>query len=163
MGKTAIVPWEADDFEGELAEMGSLPSGWCGGSGEAIGAASVVTMRDVLILLRNLDMPKPRVYPTPDGGLQCEWDEVFGEVKACANGTVDAWADLDPETLPSRDETMWTAKGPAVTALAIVESFSKVVALIAPPKDAHGALVREIKAHPTTRVDTDGIDDVGKF
>lgn len=151
--------WTAADFEKDIAELSTLTPGWADGrpdgSGAPISIEAIATMRIVLSLLQASGIAKPILYPTHDGGTQCKWPDLFGEIKACANGTIEAWADLEPEALPSRDETIWEARGPATTAAAIVAAFVSVAALVPPAKDAHGALIREVKAHPNAWQDTD--------
>lgn len=56
-----------------LDELGALDTGWLDGEGVAPGDVVLARARRVLTELLDLDVPRPRVYPTPEGGVQAEW------------------------------------------------------------------------------------------
>lgn len=67
---------EPDDLariDGRLNEISALSPGWLDGGGEAVGAKAVETARRLLAELLAHDVPHPRVFPTPEGGVQAEW------------------------------------------------------------------------------------------
>ncbi len=80
--------WTPADIEPRLANLAALRDGWEEGA-LAISPESVATMRAVLAILSEAGMPRPHVYPTPKGGLQCEWRDVEGEIETDA--TIVSW------------------------------------------------------------------------
>ena len=50
-----------------------LQQGWLDGEGSAPTPASLRNARAVMTEFLRLDAPLPRLYPTPDGGVQAEW------------------------------------------------------------------------------------------
>lgn len=68
--------WERID------SFNSIADGWCEGSGIAPTPIALERARDVLgrLLADYLDIGKPTVFPTPEGGVQVEWS--FGKWQA---------------------------------------------------------------------------------
>lgn len=60
-------------LDDRLAELGRLPQGWLDGEGEAPEPASLRSARAMLMQMVTLGTQRPRVYPTPEGGVQAEW------------------------------------------------------------------------------------------
>jgi|GEM_PF-1803323 len=62
------------DFEAHFGRIAALEAGWLDGSGAAIAPSAI---RNALELTRRLvwvhAFSAPRVYPTPEGGVQAEW------------------------------------------------------------------------------------------
>lgn len=111
--------------EARLSELAALKPGWFAGAGAAISAQTIATARAVLVELAACGVPTPGVYPTPRGGVQCEWldrDRVAGEVEAL-EGRVEAWVHLEPVEFGKPDET-WEMAGEDVAA--IVREFAVV-------------------------------------
>jgi len=65
-----------------IEQLAGVPEGWLNGAGEAPSDAVLAQAREVLarLLVDHAEVPRPKVFPTPDGGLQAEW--VFGRVAA---------------------------------------------------------------------------------
>lgn len=55
-----------------IAELSRLEAGWLDGEGEAISPHALLAMRRLLDDLGE-QLPKPRIYPTADGGVRAEW------------------------------------------------------------------------------------------
>ena len=56
-----------------LDELSRLPEGWLDGEGVPPNTSVVERARTVLRNLQKLDVPRPRVFATPRGGMQAEW------------------------------------------------------------------------------------------
>jgi hypothetical protein len=68
-------------IEARLAEIASLDEGWLDGlEGTAPTEAILTRVRQMLIELLNRDVPRPRLFPTPDGGVQAEWTSGHFEI-----------------------------------------------------------------------------------
>jgi hypothetical protein len=59
--------------EARLDEFSELPAGWLDGEGLAPTPAALATARALIRVLLNLNVPRPRVAPTPEGGIEAEW------------------------------------------------------------------------------------------
>lgn len=80
-----------------IDQLAEVPEGWMNGAGEAPGDAVRARAREVLarLLVDHPEVPRPKVFPTPDGGLQAEWlfDRVAAEARFSArDGTIEAEA-----------------------------------------------------------------------
>lgn len=110
--------------EARLEALVALQPGWCDGEGVAISPQTIATARAVLVELAACGVPTPGVYPTPRGGVQCEWldrDGVAGEVEAI-EGRVEAWVALPAVEFYKPDET-WEMAGDVA---AVVREFAVV-------------------------------------
>jgi hypothetical protein len=72
------VAWAdvTDDFaviSSRLTELSCLEPGWLDGEGQRISAGALQAARNVLARMLQLGARRPRVYPTPAGGIQAEW------------------------------------------------------------------------------------------
>lgn len=58
-----------------LDQLAAVPGGWFHGEGEAPSPDALVQAREILarLLVDHRNIERPKVYPTPDGGLQAEW------------------------------------------------------------------------------------------
>lgn len=56
-----------------LAELQKLEDGWLDGDGERLQPQILQCARVTLGRLLRLGVPRSRVYPTPEGGVQAEW------------------------------------------------------------------------------------------
>ena len=57
-----------------LRELASLPEGWFDGdSGTTPTTAAIAAAREVIPALLTLDVPRPRIAPTEEGGVEAEW------------------------------------------------------------------------------------------
>ncbi len=54
-------------------EMATLPDGWMDGAGASPDRVVLHEARHVLSDLLDRDAPRPRVFPTLEGGVQAEW------------------------------------------------------------------------------------------
>jgi len=61
-------------------ELAALPAGWLDGEGVALDAVVLDRARRILAELLNFDVPQPRVFPTPEGGVQAEWTVAGHEI-----------------------------------------------------------------------------------
>ncbi len=61
-------------------ELAALPAGWLDGEGVPLDAVVLDRPRRILAELLNFDVPRPRVFPTPDGGVQAEWTVAGDEI-----------------------------------------------------------------------------------
>ena len=67
--------WSRPDIDTRLDALRGLQRGWLDGEGEPIPEAHLATVREALHrLTADAPIPSPYIYPTPDGGLQAEWD-----------------------------------------------------------------------------------------
>jgi hypothetical protein len=67
---------DAEDLatlDDRLDELAALPEGWLDGEGVPPDRVVLRRARQVLADLLNLDVPRPRVFATPEGGVQAEW------------------------------------------------------------------------------------------
>lgn len=62
-----------------IGQLAQAPSGWLNGEGEPPTEQSQAQAREVLarLIVDHGDIERPKLYPTPDGGLQAEW--IIGE------------------------------------------------------------------------------------
>ena len=68
---------QIDNMRGRLLNFSSLKEGWMGdGQGEVPEEKFVLQVSSVLlgVLGSSSKIPVPAVYPTPEGGVQAEWD-----------------------------------------------------------------------------------------
>ena len=58
-----------------LVELRTLRDGWIEGEGVLPDPVVVARAREILarLLVDDRELPRPKVYPTPDGGIQVEW------------------------------------------------------------------------------------------
>lgn len=61
-------------------ELAALPAGWLDGEGASPDAVVLDRARRILAELVYFDVPRPRVFPTPEGGVQAEWTVAGHEV-----------------------------------------------------------------------------------
>lgn len=59
--------------EARLAELEALEAGWLDGEGAPIERESLQAARGLLAALTEFHVSRPRIYPTPTGGVQLEW------------------------------------------------------------------------------------------
>lgn len=89
---------EPDDgfaaVQGRLDDISALSYGWLDGDGEKVTTEALARARETLIELLRRDIPKPRIYPTAEGGVQAEWSDGGTEISVVfgADGTVSALA-----------------------------------------------------------------------
>jgi hypothetical protein len=61
-------------------ELAAVRAGWLDGEGVALDAVVLDRARRSLAELLNFDVPQPRVFPTPEGGVQAEWTVAGHEI-----------------------------------------------------------------------------------
>jgi hypothetical protein len=61
-------------------ELAAVRAGWLDGDGVAPDAVVLDRARRSLAELLNFDVPRPRVFPTPEGGVQAEWTVAGHEI-----------------------------------------------------------------------------------
>jgi hypothetical protein len=64
---------ETSRLEMRFDEMATLPDGWMDGAGASPDRVVLHEARHVLSDLLDRDAPRPRVFPTLEGGVQAEW------------------------------------------------------------------------------------------
>jgi hypothetical protein len=67
-------------LDAKITELEELQAGWLDGGGVALTAPAIRAARITLTELLLLEVPRPRIYPTPEGGVQAEWSAVDYEV-----------------------------------------------------------------------------------
>lgn len=88
-GAVTIIPLDADDppvgermteitgaralLESRLDALSRLSGGWLDGDGVTPTPAAVETARHLIWVLLNHGVPRPRIAPTPEGGVEAEW------------------------------------------------------------------------------------------
>ena len=72
-GKPKRVIREDLDVSARLDELRSLKDGWLEGKGLAPRAAGLDWFAAAVARFYSADLPRPYLYPTPEGGLQAEW------------------------------------------------------------------------------------------
>jgi hypothetical protein len=60
-------------LDNRLDELSSLEAGWLDGDGIPPDAVVIGRARRILADLMSFEVPRPRVFPTPEGGVQAEW------------------------------------------------------------------------------------------
>lgn len=70
------------DIEKRLQELGALGEGWFDGRGKAFDEASLAWVATTLKAAESTGLPRPYLYPTPEGAVQAEWSFVGAEVSA---------------------------------------------------------------------------------
>jgi hypothetical protein len=71
------VPDDLAILDARLTQIEDLQPGWLDGEGQAPTPAVIRHAYATLADLLRRNVPRPRLYPTPDGGVQAEWTE-FG-------------------------------------------------------------------------------------
>lgn len=71
---------ELATLERRFDELAALLPGWLDGEGVQLDTAVLRRARRVLAELLTFDVPQPRVFPTPDGGVQAEWNVADHEI-----------------------------------------------------------------------------------
>lgn len=66
-------PESLEALDSRIAELRELQHGWLDGDGVPPTPAALQQASIVLAEQLTPDVPRPRVYPTPDGGVQAEW------------------------------------------------------------------------------------------
>lgn len=73
------------DLDRRLAALAELPDGWLDGSGTQIPRGTLIRLGELLKAAEGEGLPRPYLYPTPEGQVQAEWSFVGAEVSACFN------------------------------------------------------------------------------
>jgi len=66
-------PEGLDILDDRLDELSRLSDGWLDGFGSPPAAEVLQRARSQLAVLLTIDVPRPRVFATPEGGVQAEW------------------------------------------------------------------------------------------
>ena len=64
---------ELKRLDERLEELAALQAGWLDGNGARPDISALSRARRTLAELLSLDVPQPRVFATPEGGIQAEW------------------------------------------------------------------------------------------
>jgi len=70
---TALEPEDLDSLDRRLDELSSMDAGWLDGEGESPSKYALDRAGRLLGDLLTFEVPRPRVFPTPEGGVQAEW------------------------------------------------------------------------------------------
>lgn len=60
-------------LDGRFDELAAMRAGWLDGEGVAPNPVALDRARRILAELLNFELPRPKVFPTPEGGVQAEW------------------------------------------------------------------------------------------
>lgn len=71
---------ERSSLRSRLLELWALQPGWLDGAGEAIDRAVLRRVQLLLDQLTSRAVPRPHVFPTPEGGVQLEWSRAPREI-----------------------------------------------------------------------------------
>ena len=66
-------PDDLANLDSRLDELASLKTGWLDGDGVRPDVGVLARARQVLSDLLTFEVPRPRVFATPEGGVQAEW------------------------------------------------------------------------------------------
>lgn len=78
-------PADLEAVDSRLDELEGLRGGWLDGYGAAPTPHALRSARRIVAELLRLEVPKPRLYPTPDGGVQAEWTAGESEINVTFN------------------------------------------------------------------------------
>jgi hypothetical protein len=78
-------PADLEAVDSRLDELEGLRGGWLDGYGAAPTPPALRSARRIVAELLGLEVPKPRLYPTPDGGVQAEWTAGESEINVTFN------------------------------------------------------------------------------
>lgn len=70
---TALEPEDLDNLDRRLNELSSMDAGWLDGEGESPSKDALDRAGRLLGDLLTFEVPRPRVFPTPEGAVQAEW------------------------------------------------------------------------------------------
>ncbi|MCB9660728.1 MAG: hypothetical protein H6726_23995 [Sandaracinaceae bacterium] len=73
---------EALSIEKRLAAIATLADGWLDGGGAAVSREGLAWLTQALTAAEGDGLPRPYLYPTPDGNVQAEWTFPDAEVSA---------------------------------------------------------------------------------
>jgi len=68
------------DLDAQLEELGMLRDGWLNGEGQALSPSALRKLASLFRRYLDPALPPPRIYPTPQNGVQAEW--TFGRWEA---------------------------------------------------------------------------------
>lgn len=80
---------EALDIDKRLAALADLEEGWLDGQGSGIEPQTLAGLAALLREAEALGLPRPYLYPTPEGAVQAEWSFPDAEVSARFDATVE--------------------------------------------------------------------------
>jgi hypothetical protein len=102
-------------LEERIASLAAIEEGWLEGAGERLDAKGLDWLKSWLIReMVERGLPKPRLFPTPDGEIEAEWSAGPWEITATFNlekHTAYLHA-AQTETLEDDDQTVNLRKGP---------------------------------------------------
>lgn len=78
--KTTEVNIELIELDKRLNYLGKIEPGWLEGKGTSIDSEILARVKSVLEQALHLHVPRPRLFPTPEGGVQMEWTNASNEV-----------------------------------------------------------------------------------
>lgn len=83
-----------DSWSNRLQELAELRPGWLDGSGQPPTRQSIQAAEALLFALIESRLPRPGIFPTPEGGIQMEWRESADlEVQVSGSGSILLFAD----------------------------------------------------------------------
>ncbi len=97
---------EIDKLWARLEVLAGVPDGWLHGEGVAPSAEALTRAREVLarLLVEHAEIPRPKVFPIPEGGVQAEW--VLGRVVADARFSM-VGGTIVAEAVRADDSSEW--------------------------------------------------------
>jgi hypothetical protein len=96
-----------------IDEIRALKDGWFEGGGESINGKCLDSLERWCVHIMMLGLPMPRLYPTPEGGVQAEWTIGGNDVSVEFDfpGTSAYWHELDLRTGESLDRELDSQSG----------------------------------------------------
>jgi hypothetical protein len=67
-------PIDSLDVGSRLEELSRLQDGWLNGEGHALSKEGLLRLGGLFDASFGADLPLPFIYPTPEGGVQAEWN-----------------------------------------------------------------------------------------
>ena len=126
-----VVPLDPLDVPARIDELRELQDGWLDGEGLALDGAGLDWLSDGFDELYPSEAPLPRLYPTPEGGVQAEWSfpphNVNLEIDLVSRQgewfIFDMESDADEEVeLDLNDVTSWRALGDKMASLSMEQA-----------------------------------------
>jgi hypothetical protein len=77
---SALDPEDLASLDSRLDELSLLNPGWLDGEGARLDVEALSRARRVLADLLAFEVPRPRVFATPEGGVQAEWTVADNEI-----------------------------------------------------------------------------------
>lgn len=98
-----LAPAVSTELQDSLRAIGTLQAGWMDGQGLPVSAQLLTNLQAFLQKSQEAGLPKPRLYPTLEGGVQAEWTLPPWEVSARFSPAPSQTADLSAVRTTGQD------------------------------------------------------------